>query len=234
MEDAARAAFRELPRPMQRALELGWESACAGSIGIGAVVVAGDGTEVATGRNRLLEDVPGDDVIAGSSLAHAELNALAKLGYRQHEDDDLELHTTLQPCVQCLAAIRLSPVRRVRVLAPDPLWAGTERMHELTPYLAARWPGIEMLPVGEWTVFALVFPTAHVAGRISVGGLWATTLPETTALAERVHDALGATMDAGESVVAAAGELWSDLTRCVDEVERSASRLDWPTASPSR
>jgi tRNA(Arg) A34 adenosine deaminase TadA len=60
--------------PMRGALELAWESFAVGSFGIGAVVTDRDGTVVATGRNRILEHDPGDDVLAGSSLAHAEMN----------------------------------------------------------------------------------------------------------------------------------------------------------------
>ena len=70
--------MRALDAPMHRAVELAWESFRAGSLGIGAVITL-DGEITATGRNRLAERDPGDDVLAGSSLAHAEMNALAKL-----------------------------------------------------------------------------------------------------------------------------------------------------------
>jgi tRNA(Arg) A34 adenosine deaminase TadA len=63
---------------MHRAVELAWESFRAGSLGIGAVITR-DGETLATGRNRLAESDPGEVVLAGTSLAHAELNALAKL-----------------------------------------------------------------------------------------------------------------------------------------------------------
>ena len=48
----------------------------------------------------------------GLVLAHAELDALAKLRWGS-PSDGLELWTTLQPCLQCLGAVRLSPVRKV-------------------------------------------------------------------------------------------------------------------------
>src|SRR5262245_898530 len=107
--------------PMQRALELAWESFGAGSIGVGAVVTHEDAV-VATGRNRVAETDPGDDALSGSSLAHAEMNALAKLRWGPRRTDGPELWTTLQPCLQCTAAIRLSQVRTVDVLAPDPVF----------------------------------------------------------------------------------------------------------------
>src|SRR3954466_13784749 len=94
-----------LDPPMHRAFELAWESFCAGSLGIGAVVTRGSEL-LTTGRNRLAENDPGDDVLAGTSLAHAEMNALAKLRWGA-DPDGLQLWTTLQPCLQCLGAIRL-------------------------------------------------------------------------------------------------------------------------------
>jgi tRNA(Arg) A34 adenosine deaminase TadA len=61
---------------MERAVELAWESFRAGSLAVGAVLTR-QGETVATGRNRLAEQDPGDDVLAGTSLAHAEMNVLA-------------------------------------------------------------------------------------------------------------------------------------------------------------
>lgn len=206
--------------PMRRALELAWESTCAGSFGIGAVAVDPAGDVVATGRNRILEVDAGDDVIANSSLAHAEMNVLAKLPYRRYEGAGLRLHTTLQPCIQCLGAIRLSSIQRVHVLAPDPLWRGIERIVEHNTFLARSWPTIEELPVTEWSVFSLLLPT-HLAvfwGNAAPG--WHEAVPVVAALA---HDLVMT----GELVSAAADRasldeitdrLWSHLTACVAEV----------------
>ena len=206
--------------PMRRALELAWESTCAGSFGIGAVAVDPSGEIVATGRNRILEAEAGDDMIANSSLAHAEMNVLAKLPYRRYEGARLELHTTLQPCIQCLGAIRLSSIQRVHVLAPDPLWRGIERIVEHNAFLARSWPTIEELPVTEWSVFSLLLPT-HLAvfwGNAVPG--WHAAVPVVAALA---HDLVLS----GELVTAAGDRasldeitdrLWSRLGACVDEV----------------
>lgn len=209
-----------LTRPMRRALELAWESTCAGSFGIGAVAVDPAGRIVATGRNRILERDPGDDVIANSSLAHAETNVLAKLPYRRHEDAGIELHTTLQPCIQCLGAIRLSSIDQVKVLAPDPLWRGIERIVEHNAFLARNWPTIEELPVTEWSVFALLLPTHLAAFWGSAVPGWHAAVPVVAALADEL-------VASGELVTAAADgatldeitdHLWPRLTRCCDEV----------------
>src|SRR5262245_16534019 len=141
---------------MHRAMELAWASFAAGSLGIGAVITAPAGEPVAEGRNRLIEHDPGDDVLAGTSLAHAELNALAKLRWQAHPDG-LVLWTTLQPCIQCLGAIRISQVTEVHVLAPDPLFRGVEAVRHVTPFLASRWPTWVEEPIDEWAVLALLF-----------------------------------------------------------------------------
>lgn len=225
MPDDAAGSLELLPPPIRRALGLAWESIRAGSLGIGAVVTSSDGRELATGRNRLVERDPGDDHLAGSSLAHAELNVLAKLRYRGHEDDDIELATTLQPCLQCLGAIRLSPVRRVLVLAPDPLWIGIERMRDLTPFVARNWPLIEQVPVTEWSVLALLFPTHQFMFWGTELVTWADHLPGVTELARGLVDAgrLVGHVEQGSRLPDVAADLWSDLADCVDEVAALAA-----------
>lgn len=154
--------FEELPLGFRVALEQAWESWRAGSFGVGACVTTPADEVVATGRNRLFEQSSGDDHLAGTSLAHAELNALAKLRFAQHRGKGLVLWTTLQPCVQCLGAIGLSDVAVVNVLAPDPLFRGIEDMRLAVPFLQANWPTITERPIDEWAVFSLLLPT-HVS-----------------------------------------------------------------------
>lgn len=219
------ASFVELEPGMQAALEQAWESSRAGSLGIGAAAGI-DGELLAVGRNRLHETDPGDDVLAGTSLAHAEMNVLAKLPYRAHED--VQMHTTLQPCVQCLGAIRLSSVESVQVLAPDPIFRGIERMRELTPYLSRGWPTIEQRPIDEWSVFALLTPTSHMRAHPTLGASWTSVLRAVTALVDDI-DASGEFLDVG-SVVDAADRVWERLGGCVAEVAVLADDDGSPSA----
>lgn len=214
-------SFSALDPGMRAALDQAWASTRAGSLGVGAAASL-DGNVLAVGRNRIHETDPGDDVLAGTSLAHAELNVLAKLPYRAH--DDLRLHTTLQPCVQCLGAIRLSSVEWVQVLAPDPLFRGIERMRELTPYLARRWPVIEQRPVDEWAVFALLTPTHSMRDHPRFAEVWTTALPSVTELVDEI-DASGV-LDGCQSVVEAADRVWGRLGECVAEVASLAADDD--------
>jgi tRNA(Arg) A34 adenosine deaminase TadA len=210
---------------MRRALELAWESTCAGSFGIGAVVADPSGEVRYTGRNRILETDPGDDVLAGSSLAHAEMNVLAKLRYRAHEGDDLRLFTTLQPCIQCLGAIRLSSVRDVVVLAPDPLFRGIEEIVASHEFIGRNPPVIAHLPVTPWTVFAMLLPT-------HLGVVWGSTPPgwregaaSVVALAEELSTTgeLLALAAARLPVDEVAARLWPALEHCVPELEALAT-----------
>jgi tRNA(Arg) A34 adenosine deaminase TadA len=208
-----------LPDPMLRAMELAWASFRAGSLGIGAVVTLDDSV-VATGRNRLNEHDTGDDVLAGTSLAHAEMNALAKLKWRQHRGAELHLWTTLEPCLQCLGAIRLSEVTHVHVLAPDPIFRRIEEVQHLSPFLASRWPAIEHRDVDEWAALALLFQT-HVGvfwGSPAPG--WNETLPSMAALAaELVASGELLQLAADEpSVARTADHLWDRLGAVLPEV----------------
>ena len=203
---------------MHRAIELAWDSFRAGSLGIGAVITR-DGETLATGRNRLAESDPGEDVLAGTSLAHAELNALAKLRWGS-PSDGLELWTTLQPCLQCLGAVRLSPVRKVHALAPDPLFRGVEGARHLNEFIGRQWPEIVELPVDEWAALSLLFQT-HVTTfwQVRIEG-WNEALPSVAALAAALVGS-GELLDLASAEVTVDGvadALWSRLSECVADV----------------
>jgi tRNA(adenine34) deaminase len=172
-DDAAAAAWVMLDRPWRLALEQAWTSAAAGSLGIGAVVLNAGGQVVASGRNRLMERDPGDDHLAGSSLAHAEMNALAKLAWRGHEGDRLTLWTTLEPCLMCAGAIRLAPIAEVRYLIADPLFEGVQRARELNAFIASSWPEVIGPLADPLAVLGILFP-AHLAA------FWQVSLSRTT------------------------------------------------------
>jgi tRNA(Arg) A34 adenosine deaminase TadA len=84
-------------------------------------------------------DRPGE--IFGSALAHAETNVLARLPFRSRRD--LVLTTTLQPCLQCAAAIRLGPVATVRFAGPDRYWDGCHDFGRLSAREADLPPSYE-------------------------------------------------------------------------------------------
>jgi pyrimidine deaminase RibD-like protein len=62
-----------------RALGLAWESYCAGSTPVGAVVLDAGGAIAGEGRGRRFEAAAHDRQLAHTHIAHAEINALAML-----------------------------------------------------------------------------------------------------------------------------------------------------------
>lgn len=224
----AAGAWDGLGSSMQAAMTLAWESVCAGSFGIGAVVTTIDGEVVATGRNRILESDAGEDLIAGSSLAHAEMNALSKLPYRKHRGAELVLHTTLEPCLQCLGAIRMSDVGQVRVLAPDPLFRDLARLADISEFLRRNWPVVVQRPADEWTAFSLLLPTHLGVFWGQLDPLWSGSVPKLSVLAEDLV-AEGLLVEAASDradVVEVVADLWPRLGDCVPDLERLIAPAD--------
>lgn len=111
-------AWAKLDPPWREAFQLAWNAFGAGTIPVGAVVVAENGAVVARGRNRIFEAAAPPRQLAGTRLAHAELNALAQLSpMRRH--DTSTLYTTVEPCVLCVGAASLATVGRVLFAAED-------------------------------------------------------------------------------------------------------------------
>lgn len=140
-------AWRELEEPWRAALGLAWEAYLAGTIPVGSVVAAGDGRIVARGRNRVF-DPPGRG-LAGSRLAHAEVDALAQLPVTDRYRDHV-LYSTLEPCLLCTAATLLATVGRIEYAASDPFGGGcsgaidTAHWRRSAPEISAPfggWPG---------------------------------------------------------------------------------------------
>jgi tRNA(Arg) A34 adenosine deaminase TadA len=105
------------------ALHLAWDAARARTTPVGAVVVDGAGVIIAAGRGRRYEAAAVAGQLAGSHVAHAEVNALAQLGSQRHWQD-AALLTTLEPCAMCHGAAIQATVARVFFAGRDP-YGGT-------------------------------------------------------------------------------------------------------------
>jgi tRNA(Arg) A34 adenosine deaminase TadA len=187
---------------------------------VGAAITTPDGLIVATGRNRLVEQDPGDDHLAGTSLAHAEINALAKLAWPA-QSTELTLWTTLQPCLQCAGAIRMSRIAHVQVLAPDPLFRGIESMRDLSPFVARHWPEHARHDADAIAAFSLLLPAHLMTFWYAPSEEWEQALPRVTALARELvasHELVDLAREAAP-VEHVLGTLWSRLLACVDEVD---------------
>jgi tRNA(adenine34) deaminase len=68
-----------LPEHWRSAFRQAWAAYVAGTIAVGAVVVDPYGVIAADARNRVFAGDPPRHQLAGSWLAHAELNAIAQI-----------------------------------------------------------------------------------------------------------------------------------------------------------
>jgi tRNA(Arg) A34 adenosine deaminase TadA len=102
----------------------------------GAVVVNGSGAVAAEGRGRRYEPSGPGGQLAGSHIAHAEINALAQLRAGRHYEDHLLL-TTLEPCGMCHGAAVQATVGGVRYAGSDP-YGGTGSLVFGTPQAQRR------------------------------------------------------------------------------------------------
>jgi len=80
----------------------------AGAMPVGAVIVAPDGSILSRGRNRALTQ--------GDQTAHAEVDAIRNAGRAIVDnvpDEGWILYSSAEPCLMCLGAIVLTPVKTV-------------------------------------------------------------------------------------------------------------------------
>jgi tRNA(adenine34) deaminase len=116
MANGADTLWATLDDAWQVAFAQAWDALRAGSIPVGACVADSDGRVLHAARNRTGENDGPSGEVWGSALAHAEINVLARVPFRS--DEPLVLTTTLEPCLQCAAAIRLTQIAVVRLPAP--------------------------------------------------------------------------------------------------------------------
>ncbi len=151
-----RTAWSELALPFRRCVELAWESCSSGTFACGAVITDPAGNVIAEGRNRVFDEPSGEYPLEGTVLAHAEMNALARVPVGVALDD-CALWSSLEPCLMCLSSALLSSVGEIRFLAPDPLWDGVENLPSLNAFVERRWPRHHEPHDGEWAVLGMTF-----------------------------------------------------------------------------
>jgi tRNA(Arg) A34 adenosine deaminase TadA len=179
----ATAAWSALAEPWRAIFELAWEAFRAGSVPVGAVVVDPAGDIVTRGRSRSYESSAPPQQVAGTYLAHAEINALLPLprgDYRDHV-----LYSTLEPCLLCTAALTHAHLGTVRFAAPDPLWTGLDVLPQLNAHVRRRWTRRERCLDGSWATWAALLPLLFYLrrGSTNVERAYCATWPALVALA---------------------------------------------------
>lgn len=106
----AAEAWARLPEHWRCAFRQAWDAYLAGTIPIGAVVVDPRGAIAAQARNRIFDPAdPPRRQIAGSWLAHAELNAIVQIdAERSRIAEGWAVYSTLEPCPLCAGAITVA------------------------------------------------------------------------------------------------------------------------------
>jgi tRNA(Arg) A34 adenosine deaminase TadA len=210
-EPAASSWWATLASPWQAAFDEAWASWRGGSLGIGAAVIGPEGDVVARGRNRLLDQRREPGVLAGTALAHAEVNALAQLPVGPL--DGHRLLTTLEPCVYCASAILMVRMPAVEFVAGDPLFDGITDLLHTHAFAAERAPA----RVGPWegtgAAFAALLPLSAIAFWQPDGPIvqvHRARLPALTEIVRHVlaEGTLAAVATGGGSVVDAADAVW--------------------------
>jgi tRNA(adenine34) deaminase len=162
-EEQGQALLASIAAPWQTALQEGWAAFRAGNPPVGAVITGPDGAIVAADRNRRGDCDSSAGQLAGTSLAHAEVNACAQLPPGRYRD--YTLWATLEPCPLCSAAAMIIGCGEVRFLAADPMWRGAGRLPELNQAVAARWPRFRGPEPGWPASWQTILSVAYQASR---------------------------------------------------------------------
>lgn len=207
-------SWANLSAPWQVSFELAWESFRLGSPPVGAVVVDAGGTIVARGRSRRAESTAPPNQLAGSRIAHAEVNALAQLAPDEH--DGYSLYTTLEPCFLCSAAMSIAHVRTLHFAGPDPMWSFVNDLPGSHLPLEERWytahgpmPGA----LGAWATLLPIVERIHRRPNGRRLDEFNRTSPALVELAERLVKDGEAAQLAHLSLDEALGRLWDELRR---------------------
>ena len=187
---SAEEAWRALERPWQAAFEEAWASWRAGCFGIGAVLAGDDGTVVARGRNRVLEQAGGEShSLRESLIAHAEMNAFLDFPIERGTADGLTLFTTMQPCLMCMSTAVMLRVREIRFATDDAMFEGITEALASAPYCMERMPVMVGPLPGKLATFALLLPLAF-SRTWTPRGRWsrryAEAHPELTSIADEI------------------------------------------------
>jgi len=142
----------------KRCLELAWEAFVADCVPVGSVLTDSDGRQVAEGRNRSQDSHTPEQDIAGTLVAHAEMNVLAALPPGDYYDH--VLWSSLEPCFMCTGAVLHAHVGGVRYAAPDLVITGIGDLPKISPWVASRWPNRHGPEDGPTADIAALLPIA--------------------------------------------------------------------------
>ena len=215
-----RGAFVSLELPWRTAFDRAWLSAQNGSVPVGAVVTTADGTVIASGRARSMEKSGPLGVLFNTTIAHAEINALAALpptlppkSYQDHT-----IWVTLQPCLQCIGAIVVARVGAIHFAGGDALWKGIERLPDMNAFVASRWPESVGPRNDQFGVLGQLLPLLFYRRRYPEGAsmtIHRQQAPAVAALADELVSSGEYVRLLERELPDAVDDLWSRLSNCL-------------------
>lgn len=207
MATHASAAWAALPPGAARCLEMAHRSLVADGLAVGSAIVDESGAVVAEGRNRAYDAPTSTDPLERTPLAHAEMNAIARLD-TDAPTDRLTLWSTQQPCPMCQAAVDFIGLPTVMAIASDPSSSGP--------------PAREVLD-DVWVVLAtamfLAGPLRRFGPTQAMVRGHATIEPEAVALAEQLAAGTHPLAD-GSDLRAAVMASWDELSSAAERRRR--------------
>ena len=206
--------WSRLPEHWRGAFRQAWAAYVAGTIPVGAVVVDPHGVIAAEARNRIFDaGDPPRGQLAGSWLAHAELNAIAQIdAERSTTAEGWAVYSTWEPCPLCAGAITVAFREHITVgyACPDPISSGLRVLTDTDIGRRRHWQ-VQQLR-GPFAVFAelllavytiAVRPTTRRASRYREPPWWP--------LIETAGAVLTRGRDRGEAVEQVVATLWAAI-----------------------
>jgi tRNA(Arg) A34 adenosine deaminase TadA len=216
--------WSRLPEHWCCAFRQAWAAYVACTIPVGAVVVDPHGVIVAEARNRIFDaDDPPRGQIAGSWLAHAELNAIAQIdAERSRTAEGWAVYSTWEPCPLCAGAITVAFRGRITVgyACRDPIGSGLRVLTETDIGRRRQWQ-VQKLR-GPFAVFAELLlavytvearPTSLTAARYRE--------PPWRPLIETAGAVLARGRDRGEAVEQVVATIWA----AIEQIETASDVL---------
>ncbi|MDR0818732.1 MAG: nucleoside deaminase [Oscillospiraceae bacterium] len=138
MNNSQIKTYESLEIGWKLALSEAWKSFVGGTIPIGAVILNENDDVVSVGRNMIFEEHSDSQPLCGSSIAHAEINAIAQINRSEHPDiRKYTLYSTTEPCILCFGAIVMGNIRNFKYAVRDN-YAGFTGYKEHSDYVKSK------------------------------------------------------------------------------------------------